>query len=232
MDRPERLHCLGGEGHFKLQDIRTVTYADDNCVAFRELACCCENAKSVANPVVILESSSGRLTGFQTVEEYRKAEAERSREAIDSSHRHYQETTKKILESYSIHIDSAIEACAVDSIYNRVLSLASGSLIDDRLLEDIRKYISLINYKCELVPLKRAEVLSSKIATMASIFEESRQDDERVRLTMVAASTMVLASSSRNQKKVHDREFVLNCLAIVASLKFEDVTDKEHGMFT
>lgn len=228
MDRPVSLHIRTHRLPSLNRDAlttETVESHEDNDPEFLNMAKACSKS-FMGEPLFIAKFADGRLVGFASNSQYstrfhpppREPESEPS---LEDMRRADERAHKDVIENYLTRLDHEIISCNVASLYNRVLTTPEGSIIPEELRKTIANYVSLVHYKCELVPLRNPEI-GSKICGFATLFEEARADDERAQIAAMTGSLPgAIIILSRNQKRVRDREYVLNCIATLCNLKFD-----------
>ncbi len=215
--------------------------------AFISLIQRAENASSLqmlpvmSGQAVIAEFSDGRMKVYENITRYLEIYCLKTEESpmaavavtseapprppteeeIEQYMNSHEEGSKKIVQNYISHINMCIFSTNLVSIYNRVQKIPHGEQIPDVLRREAHNHARLTFYKCSIVPLRNAEDMG-KIVSMMAIFDEAEIDDTRTILTQTVAPSSMILTLSRVQRRSRDREFTLHCLAILASLKFEE----------
>lgn len=255
MDRPEHLHVRASPNDLQLltarvQLISTLSsekpdnlkiYDAVNAAEFNSLLGRAENATSLPSKTVVAEFASGRLLAFDNVTRYLEMygpypastpppspQCCRVAASPEECRLAYEESCKKITEYYIERVNLTIVSMNPAGLYNRVQDLPEAVQVPPELRAAVYRFLRSIYYKSCVVPVRDRDQLS-KMSSSLAIFEESETDDARSILAQASAPAPMLLTLSRTQKRTRDREYVLHCLAVAVSVKFDDDSQGMRG---
>lgn len=147
-------------------------------------------------------------------------------EDIEKYRDSHDDACKKIVESYVSHVNALIVVSGLAGMYNSTLDITPGTEVPPELRNAILNYVRLIYNKTAIIPLRNRED-TARVLSMMAILDEAEMDDTRTLVSQMTAPAPQILTLSRSQRKSRDREYMLHCIAILASLKFDQDYDAD-----